>query len=409
MDKSWGIGKSKPIGTMARTQTLGDSVAPFGAELERDAFQLFPYGMLIVDRDGRLLSSNLQATRLIEAKGLAGTDVTCCELLGCRAPGTVLAEACLTELALVHRKPLPEIRLDLQMSDGTATALWVVAAPLDDESSHFILQLRPGPIQDRRRRTNPHWMSGPSLRIVTLGNMTVESSEGPLEGAWLDQRTGQLLKYLLAERNRFVHADEIGENIWPNANFAIAASVRYYIHALRRRIEPERGKREPSAFIISRAGSYRLNLDHIKIDADDFELRVSRGLALADTDMKMAANELEQGLTLYRGDFLADLPFTDWAMPERHRLHDLACMGLRCLADIRLDLRMAASAARTLERLAAMVPYDESVHRQLMELEIALGHRSDAIRRYNALRARIRRTFGHDLDFTPADLNPPKR
>jgi DNA-binding SARP family transcriptional activator len=394
---------------MAKTQALSGSVAPFGAGLERDAFQNFPYGMIIVDRDGMLVSSNLQAASLIEAQGLAGAPVTCCELLGCKTPGTVLAEACLTELARVHGKPIPEVRLDIEMNDGTATALWAVAAPLDEDSSHFILQLRPGPIQDRRRRTNPHWMSGPNLGIVTLGRMAVESSEGPLEGTWLDQRTGQLLKYLLAERNRFVHADEIGENIWPNADFAIAASVRYYIHALRRRIEPERGKREPSAFIISRAGSYRLNLELIKVDADDFELHVSRGLAVADNDMKLAASELEQGLALYHGDFLADLPFADWAIPERHRLHDLACMGLRCLADIRLDLRMAASAARTLERLATMAPYDEGVHRQLMELDIALGHRSDAIRRYNVLRARIRRTFGHDLDFTPADLTPPKR
>jgi DNA-binding SARP family transcriptional activator len=394
---------------MAKTQAPSGSIAPFGGGLERDAFQHFPYGMMILDRDGQLVSGNVQAMRLIDAKGLDMADVRCCELLGCRTPGTVLAEACLTELALSHRKPLPEIRLDLEMSDGSETALWAFAAPLEEDCSHFILQLRPGPIHDRRRRTNPHWMSGPSLRISTLGRMAVESNEGPLEGTWLDQRTGQLLKYLLAERNRFVHADEIGENIWPNANFAIAASVRYYIHALRRRIEPERGKREPSAFIISRAGSYRLNLDHIKVDADDFELHVSRGLTLADTDRKQAASELESGLNFYQGEFLADLPFADWAMPERHRLHDLACVGLRCLADIHLDLEMATSAVQTLERLATMVPYDEGVHRQLMELDIALGRRSDAIRRYNALRARIRRTFGHDLDFTPADLTPPKR
>jgi DNA-binding SARP family transcriptional activator len=77
---------------------------------------------------------------------------------------------------------------------------------------------------------------------------------------------------------------------------------------------------------------------------------------------------------------------------------------LRGLADIRIGMRMAASAARCLERLATMTPYDEGVHRQLMELDIARGRRSDAIRRYNVLRARTRRTFGHDLDFTPADL-----
>jgi DNA-binding SARP family transcriptional activator len=392
---------------MTETRTPNGSVAAAVPGLDRQAFQRFPYGMLVVDRCGRIVSRNLQAERLIEATGLTGASITCCELLGCRTPDTVLADGCLTELANAHETSLPEVRVDVQTTNGSVQALWVMAAPLRDDRSHLILQLRPGVAHDRRRRADPHWTGGPKLRIRTLGGIVVECSGGPIEGSWLDQRTGQLLKYLIAERNRFAHADEIGESIWRNADFGVTNSVRYYIHALRRKIEPERGKREQSAFIVSRAGGYRLNLELVEVDADEFEVRVSAGLALAERDPQMAAGELERGLALYRGDFLADLPYADWAMPERHRLHDLACLGLHSLADIRLNLRMPASAIRSLERLATMVPYDESVHRQLMELDIACGHRSDAIRRYNALRARIRRTFGHDLDFTPADLTVP--
>lgn len=396
------------LSTIAKTGELDGAVSSTESSLSQEAFRFFPYGMIVIDRDGRIVSRNLQAARLIEAKGLLKTSVTCCELLGCQTPETVLAEACITELVVTHEAPLPEIRVDVEMGDGTTRALWVMAAPLKDDRSHFVLQLRPGVAQDRRRRTDPHWMRGPSLRIRTLGRVTVECTEGPIGGSWLDQRTGQLLKYLLAERNRFVHAEEIGESIWRNADFGIAGSVRYYIHALRRRIEPERGKRAPSAFILSRSGSYRLNLDLVEIDADEFELRVTTGLSAVEQDPQLAASELERGLALYRGDFLADLPYADWAMPERHRLHDLACLGLRSLTDIRLNMHMDTSATRSLERLATMVPYDEGVHRQLMELDIARGHRTDAIRRYNTLRARIRRTFGHDLDFIPADLTAPR-
>jgi hypothetical protein len=48
------------------------------------------------------------------------------------------------------------------------------------------------------------------------------------------------------------------------------------------------------------------------------------------------------------------------------------------------------------------------VHRKLMELDIVRGRRSDAVRRYMTLRTRIRRTFGHDPNFTPADLTNPE-
>jgi DNA-binding SARP family transcriptional activator len=392
---------------MARAQILEDGIAPQRGGLEQLAFQRFPYGMLIVDRDGLIVSSNLEATRLIEASGLDRADATCCALFGCRTSETVLAEACLTELALARDEPLPEVRVDVKTSDGIE-ALWVVVAPLEqEEPAHFIMQMRPGPTRDRRRRTDPHWMSGPSLRVRTLGRIMVESPEGPLEGSWLDQRTGHLLKYLLTERNRFVHADEIGESLWPNADFAIASSVRYYIHALRRKIEPRRGNREPSSFIVSRSGSYRLNLELIKVDADEFEALLLSGLGAAESDREGATSSLEQGLGLYGGDFLADLPYAEWAMAERHRLHNLACTALHKLSELHLAHAEAPKAFQSLERLARMAPYDESVHRQLMELDIAEGRRSDAMRRYNVLRNRIRRTFGHDLDFTPADLSTP--
>lgn len=388
---------------MAKAETHDSDIAMPAASLEQAAFQRFPYAMLVLDSGGKIVSHNVQAGRLIEACGLDHTDIGCCALLGCRTPETVLAEACLTELALERGEPLPEVRVDVETADGT-NALWVLAAPLDGDTEHCVMQLRPGPTRDRRRRTDPHWMSGPSLRVRTLGRMVVESVEGPLDGSWLNQRTGQLLKYLLTERNRFVLADEIGESLWPNADFSIASSVRYYIHALRRKIEPRRGSREPSSFIISRGGSYRLNLDLIKVDADQFENLISAGIQIAENDPLGAIASLDDALALYQGDFLADVPYAEWAMAERHRLHDLACVGLRKLIELYLVDGEPAKAFAALERLASMAPYDEAVHRRLIELDIAAGRRSDAIRRYSVLRSRVRRAFGHDLDFTLADL-----
>ncbi len=376
------------------------------ATIEREAFAAFPYGLLVLDRDGRVLCQNREAARLIEVAGGRKAGLSCCTLLGCRAAGSVLAGVCVTELAITRRETLPEVRVDLPGPAGPI-ATWVTAAAIDDElGARVLLQLRPGVANDRRRRTTPHWMTGPRLRVQSLGRTVVESAEGPIAGAWLDQRTGQLLKFLVAERQRAVPTEEIGENLWPGADYAVGGSVRYYIHALRRKIEPQRGSRAPSAFIVSRAGSYRLNLDQVQVDADDFEEHVNAGLRVLDADPGTAAAAIERGLAVYRGDFLADLPYAEWAMLERHRLHDLACTALRALARLHLQRAAVDEAVGCLERLTRLQPYDEDVHRRLMELDIAQGRRSDAVRRYEVLRSRIRRTFGHDLDFTPADLAP---
>lgn len=374
---------------------------------EHEAFTSFPYALLVLDRGGRVVSHNTQAARLIEKAALPQRDLTCCALLGCRRADTVLAAGCATELALGRDTALPEMRVDIDTPSGQL-AMWVTVASFGRSGGRVVLQLRPGVARDRRQRTDPHWMAGPTLRIRTLGTTSVESVEGPIGGAWLDQRTGQLLKYLIAERHRAVSVDEIGESIWPGASYAVGSSVRYYVHALRRRLEPQRGSREPSAFIVAQAGAYRLNAERVEIDADACEAHIVSGLAVADDEPQAAATEIELGVALYRGEFLAELPYAEWAMPERHRLHDLTCLGLRRLADLRIERRLVDGAARSLERLAILQPYDEDVHRRLMELDILQGRRSDAVRRYETLRTRIRRTFGHDPDFTPADLARPK-
>jgi DNA-binding SARP family transcriptional activator len=385
----------------------GDAGSSSDSNLEGEAFLYFPYSLLVVGDDKRVLTSNEKALELVGSMPEAPVELTCCALLGCNSADGVLEGVCLTQLALSRAETLPEVRVDVSTVEGVR-ALWVTASPLKTGGSHVVLQLRPGIAQDRRRRTDPHWMSGPRLNISVLGRTIVESGEGAIGGNWLEQRTGQLLKYLVAERHRSVQIEEIGESIWPVPDYAIGSSVRYYIHALRRKLEPERAQREPSRFIVSGSGGYRLNLDHVAVDADAFEGHLSAGLAAVESDRELAVAEIERGMAFYRGDFLADLPYAEWATLERHRLHNLACGGLRALAEIRIEGHMIDSAARSLEQLATLQPYDEGVHRQLMELDIMQGRRSDAVRRYDSLRARIRRTFGHEPNFTPADLASPR-
>jgi DNA-binding SARP family transcriptional activator len=368
--------------------------------LQLEAFNGFPYGLLVLDRRGRLICCNREATRVIGSMGLAQDGLTCCTLLGCHTPHTALESECLTELVLEHEATVPEIRLDVRSATGVSS-MWVTAGAVGRKGDQVVVQLRPGIAGDRRKCTSKHWVAGGRLRIRVLGSTVVESPAGQIGGAWLDQRTGQLLKYLVAERRRAVTVDEIGESIWPGSDYAVGASVRYYVHALRRKLEPERGPREPSVCISACGGSYRVDLSHVSVDADEFEEHVSAGLASSGGD---GAEEIERGLAFYRGDFLAELPYAEWALPERHRLHDLACAGLGRLADVHVERRALDGAIGALERLVALQPFDEDVHRRLMELDIELGRRSDAVRRYTALRCRLRKTFGQDPEFTPADL-----
>jgi hypothetical protein len=205
----------------------------------------FPYGIATLDRAGVVTAVNRAGRDLLgqAVEGFKQGAVTCCDLFACGTPGA-LNGRCLTELALERNALLPEVRLDVSGGNGS---VWVAAAPLGEDAGTVVLHLRPGNPRDRRRRTAPHWTSDRQLEIRVLGRTQVRSAEVDLGGRWLAQRTGQLLKYLVAERHRVVYADEIAEELWPRREQGVLNNVRYYIHELRDKLEPDRTKRGPSA------------------------------------------------------------------------------------------------------------------------------------------------------------------
>jgi DNA-binding SARP family transcriptional activator len=373
-----------------------------------EVFDRFPYGLLVVDGQGRLLAHNRAAHRLLH--GRLDLDLpqraVGCELLGCRRPDGPLADVCLHERALAHDGPLPEIRIDLPAGGGsTVNAVWVTLSALGSARERVVMELRPGNARDRRRRTDPHWTAGPQLRISVLGRTRVRSVEGPIEGRWLANRPGQILKYLVAERHRTVYADEIVERLWPNATLPSTHGLRYFVHVLRDHLEPERASRAPSSFVQAIRGGYALDRARVSIDATEFEEEVAAGMAAeARGDEERAIERLTAGLSLYGGDFLADEPYAEWAFNERDRLRQVASEALRTLAALKQRRGDLTGATADLERLSELEPFDVDVHRELLVVLLRRGRRTEAVRRYTALRHRMLTTFGEELDFTLADL-----
>jgi len=360
-----------------------------------------PYGVVVVEAGGLVSASNPCAQGYLPV--LEDDEPTrCAELLDCMAPGGPCADGCLAERAARSEAALPEIRIDTG-SAGGVSALWVTAAPLGD--GRALLHLRPGDSRDRRRRSDPHWISGPRLRISAFGRMHVDSAEGPLGGKWLQQRPGHVLKYLVCERNRVVHAEEIAEALWPGAGPTALNNVRHFIHSLRDKLEPDRPKRAPSSFIAAVQGGYAIDRRRVQIDADEFEEAAKKGIDAARRGATADAEaELAKALELYRGDFLSDEPYAEWAYVERDRLRGITTQCLRLLATILAKRDDIAGAAAVLEQLAELEPYDAEVHRQLLTAWLRLGRRTEAARRYTSFRMRMLREFGEEPDFELAEL-----
>jgi DNA-binding SARP family transcriptional activator len=233
----------------------------------------------------------------------------------------------------------------------------------------------------------------------------VEGALGILDGDWLDRRPGQLLRFLIVQRGRFVPVDAIAEAIWMDADYRTSNSVRHLIHVLRNRLEPDRKPGAPSRFIISRAGGYGLDMRSITVDADVFADAAGTALAASAAGAPDAERRMDEALALYTGDFLMEEPFAGWAHVERERILGLAEGLLRRLGDAALARRDVGTANTLLGRLAEMEPFDSDVHRQLIALALREGRRGRALRQYHAFQLRLERAFGERVDFTLADVS----
>jgi len=384
-------------GTSAKSTAPARSRAAGRIELLTDVFELFPYGIAVGSRSGAIIAWNRAFDEIIGS----GTDIEgrrCCDLFGCRRPGGRLEGICLTEAVLDARRQLPELLVD--SSEG-GEELWVTAAPLYPDSSRVVFQVRRADASEGR--SQGHRPPVPRLRVYTLGRTRLEGPDGPVTGEWLEQRPGQLLKFLVCERTRVVATEEVAEAVWPNPRPATSSTVRYCVHELREKLEPERPRHGRSALVLAHRGGYTLNTNQIWVDADEFEARVNRGLAaFAQGETGAAADHLQRALSLYRADFLADEPYAEWAFVERERLRTLVERSLEVLRELQggdLD-----AAAGYLERLAEMEPLDQKVQRELLTLWMKQGRRSRAARHYRAFQLRLLREFGEEPDFSLGEL-----
>ena len=378
-------------------------------------FEDSPFGLVVTDRQGLILNANQRATEMLfprDRSKVLGSKCcdSICEPLN-RQHGGAHEAVCLTQRARATGEAIPEAGLEVDMG-GVRTSVWVTASPIECGGAGAAVYLRPEnpshgePGARTPRRVETQISSPPQLRIHTFGRTRVEVAGKNLGGDWLHQRPGQLLAFLVCARHRVATSEQISEALWPGrAQPWSTTSVRHQVHALRERLEPDRDSDTPSRFIVTQRGGYMLDPKRVWIDADEFEDKVRTGLTLfvnGEGDAAMAP--LEQALNLYYGDFLSDDPYADWALEERDRLRELAGRELRAILSQRRtagDLDAAAGHAR---RLAEMEPFDMDVQREFLEVCIERGRHSEAMRRYALIRRRVRREFGHDPDFTLADL-----
>jgi predicted ATPase/DNA-binding SARP family transcriptional activator len=219
-----------------------------------------------------------------------------------------------------------------------------------------------------------------------LGPVQVVAGSGPVELA--TGRQIALLSCLLIAGDEVCSRDRLIDALWGERPPATATNaLQVHVHALRRRLGPERIARE--------ATGYRLRREPGELDLERFELLAARGRSeLADGRAETAAATLRDALGLWRGPAYEDVRYEAFAQAEVARLDELRLAALEDRIEADLALGRHRDLVSELEALVAAHPGSERLSGQLMLALYRSGRQTAALEVFQRARAKMRDELG---------------
>ncbi|MDX6743903.1 BTAD domain-containing putative transcriptional regulator [Actinocorallia sp. A-T 12471] len=204
-------------------------------------------------------------------------------------------------------------------------------------------------------------------------------------------RHREVLARLVAARGRVVPVELLAADLWEDPPEGAIGSIRTFVGALRRALEPDRPPRTPPSLIVTVGTGYALRAEAEAVDAWRFERAVeARGRPSA-----LLAG-LDAALALWRGPAYSDFARASWAEPERARLAELRSRAVERRAQALLELGRAAEAVPDLDAHTRAHPWREESWRLLALAFYRAGRQADALAVLRRARRALAEEFGLD-------------
>lgn len=237
------------------------------------------------------------------------------------------------------------------------------------------------PLRAAGSGSEPH----PPLYVQTLGPFRVWRGEQEITpSAWGRGKALQLFQLLLSARSRPLHREQILETLWPEADPRTgAANLRVALSALHKALEPQRSRGQRPFYVQRRGELLLLNPEApLVLDADEFLRLIEEGRQSEGSDSERALSLYRRALALYRGDYLPDRLYEDWAGAERERLLTAYLTTATRAAELLLHREAHEEAQALCHRILSKDPCWEEAYYLLMLGHFRQGHRALALRIY---------------------------
>jgi DNA-binding SARP family transcriptional activator/tetratricopeptide (TPR) repeat protein len=227
------------------------------------------------------------------------------------------------------------------------------------------------------------------MRVALLGPLDITADDGTAVDL-AGHKPRRLMAVLACHANRPVRADLLVEALWgPNPPRRADASLRVYVHHLRKALGSDR--------IGRRAEGYLLSLGPGELDVDRFRALVAEAdRAVATQSLERAEELLTAALALWRGPALAGLESVPVLAVDAAGLEELRLQTLEQRFEVALALQRFDGIVAELRALTDRHPLRETLRGQLMRALMGAGRGAEAMEVFEATRRALADELGLD-------------
>lgn len=248
------------------------------------------------------------------------------------------------------------------------------------------------------------------IEILTFGDFDIRiNNNSVLKKSRRASKNYELLKYFITHRNKKLVPEIILEDLWNEDEVVGPKNVlRTQISRLKNNIKKMGIMRadtvENGICLSFQNGFYVFSLGANCItDMDLFEKKIRIADIKKDTDVQQAIQKYTEALQLYRGQYLAENPYSGWVYPIRIRYHRLYVHAVLNLMELLKREKRYSDIVQIYEEACIHEPYEEGMHIFFLEALIELKQLKNALSHYNYITSRMYQEFS--IEPTPALKN----
>jgi len=252
------------------------------------------------------------------------------------------------------------------------------------------------------------------IQVVTFGDFDIKiNDKSVLRKSSRASKNLELLKYFITYRNKKLVPETIVEALWKgNEIFDPKNVLRTQVFRLKRNME-KMGLMSDNAvqsefYLSFENGFYIFETGaNCIIDMDIFEEKIKFADSVKDTDIGQAIQKYSEALELYKGQYLAENPYSEWVYPIRIRYHRLYVHAVLNLMELLMAEKRYSEIVQIYEKASLLEPYEEGIHIYFLEALIELEQFKSALSHYNYITSKMYQEFY--IEPTPALRNIYKR